>query len=192
MAVLTHKVVQPRRTKFKRRCAPRWWLLFILLALGAADAEETVEFKVKAAYLLNFAKFVEWPARKFAAPDSPIIVGVWGQDPFGNILDDTVAGRTVDGRKFQILRITEPDGATNCHILYISLSERLRDARVIPEMQKHHVLTIGESDPFLAEGGIIRFHRHEDKVRFNINPQAAERAGLKISSKLLQLGKNER
>lgn len=164
---------------------------------GAALAQEkpSVEYKIKAAYLLNFAKFVEWPTNRFATATSPIKVGVLGKDPFGGDLDRIMAGRVIEGRKFEIIRAAEPEASLACHIVFVSSSERRRSPQIIETLHKAGVLTVGEHEQFLQQGGIIRFFLHNDPlrsestVRFEINAEDAQKAGLRISSKLMHIAK---
>lgn len=168
-----------------------------VLSIGTARSQEraSVEYKIKAAYLLNFAKFVEWPTNKFATRTTPIKVGVLGKDPFGADLERTMAGRAIDGRKFEIVRVDEADDARSCHIVFVSSSERRSFAKIVETLHKNNVLTVGEHDQFVQQGGVIRFYLYDDArrsevtVRFEINGAAAERAGLHISSKLMQIAK---
>lgn len=156
----------------------------------AKAQESSLEYRVKAAYLLNFAKFVEWPTNRFETRTSPIKVGVLGKDPFGNDLDRTMAGRVLDGRKFEIIRTDDPEKARDCHIVFVSSSERKRLGEVIEMLHQKHVLTVGENEAFGEAGGIVRFFLYENTVRFKISAPAAEKAGVVISSKLLQVGKS--
>jgi len=164
---------------------------------GAAMAQEkaSVEYKIKAAYLLNFAKFVEWPTNRFPTATSPIKVGVLGKDPFGADLDRIMAERVIEGRKFEIIRASEPEASLSCHIVFVSSSERRQFPQIIEALHKANVLTVGEHEQFLEQGGIVRFFLHDDPVRsestvrFEINAPAAQKAGLRISSKLLQIAK---
>jgi hypothetical protein len=193
VAVLTEE-------RLMSRLNPGTWFALIWCALalcfgsfGArADESASVEYKIKAAYLLNFTKFVEWPTNRFPTPTTPIRVGVLGKDPFGSDLERTMTGRVIDGRKFEIVRVEEPEAVVNCHIVFISSSERRRVAEIVEILNKTNVLTVGEHEQFLEQGGIVRFFLHEDTVRFDINARAAERAGLRISSKLMQIAKPER
>jgi hypothetical protein len=181
------------------RLNPGTWLALTWCAVavcfspmgGRADEPSSVEYKIKAAYLLNFTKFVEWPTNRFPTRTTPIRVGVLGKDPFGNDLERTMSGRVIEGRKFEIVRVEEPEASTNCHIVFISSSERRRVPEIVETLHKANVLTVGEHEEFLEQGGIIRFFLHQDTVRFEINPRAAESARLRISSKLMQIAKPE-
>jgi hypothetical protein len=173
------------------------WAVAAMFSVGAVMAQEkaSVEYKVKAAYLLNFAKFVEWPTNRFPTATSPIKVGVLGKDPFGPDLDRIMEGRVIDGRKPEIIRASEPEAGLDCHIVFVSSSERRRFPEIIETLHKANVLTVGEHEQFVQQGGIIRFFLHDDPVRsestvrFEINAPAAQKAGLRISSKLLQIAK---
>jgi hypothetical protein len=157
----------------------------------AARAEESVsvEYKIKAAYLLNFAKFVEWPTNRFPTPTTPIRVGVLGKDPFGYDLERTIGGRVIEGRKCEIVRTDDPEAALSCHIVFITSSERRQLPEILEKLHRGNVLTVGESEQFTEQGGIVQFYLYENTVRFHINQPAAEKAKLRISSKLLQVAK---
>jgi len=144
---------------------------------------------VKAAFLLNFARFVEWPASAHSSETSPIHVGVLGEDPFGETLERTFAGRTAQGRSLAVLRSGDPKDLASCHIVFIRTTRKDKPAALLEPFRERPVLTVGEAEGFARAGGILNFYLEERKVRFEINPEAAKRAGLKISSKLLQLAR---
>lgn len=146
------------------------------------------EYQVKAAFLYNFVKFVEWPAAALPQ-NSPVRLCVLGQDPFGSDLESTVAGRVLNGRPLLIRRSERLEDLGACHVLFISSSERAGLATVLAALKEASVLTVGETDGFATQGGMIRLTLEENKVRFEINVQAAERARLRISSQLLRLAK---
>ena len=145
------------------------------------------EYAVKAAFLFNFAKFVEWPAEAFATPQSPIVIGIIGSDPFGSILDETTRGERVNGRDIVVKRFKWDDQVTACHILFVSPSEHRRLAQLVDRLTGSGVLTVGEHEEFTRGGGMIHFLSENYRIRFAINIRAAERGRLKISSKLLSL-----
>jgi hypothetical protein len=145
------------------------------------------EYHVKAAFLYNFAKFIDWPDGTFSDPNTPIIIGVLGEDPFGVDLEKTVEGKRVKGRSFLIKRFHQLGKLEYCHILFISLSEKSNMSQILKKFNKSSILTVSETERFILDGIIINFIIHESKVRFKININAAENAGLKISSKLLRL-----
>ena len=154
----------------------------MLAAMPGATASQDVsaEYRVKAAYLYNFVKFVEWPGES-----SSLTICVAGRRVFGTLLEDIVRGEAVDNRRLDAREILEPDDG--CHVVFVpegaAASAYLRAARGRP------VLTVGETSAFMAQGGIARFYIDAGNVRFEINPAAAEQAGLRISSRLLQLAR---
>jgi len=158
------------------------------VAPAGAQSEPPTEYQIKAAFLYNFAKFVEWPDA-FADPHAPIVLGIVGEDPFGSVLDKIVLGKTVNDRGLVIKRLKEGPDLRNCHILFVSSSERKHMPQILESLQGSSVLTVGETDRFAQSGGVINFILEENKVRFEINSETAARAGLKISSKLLALAR---
>jgi hypothetical protein len=169
-----------------RRCL---WLLVLLTSLGTALAEETVskEYQIKAAYLYNFAKFVEWPADSFANGDSPLVIGVFGQNPFGKELEAIAQAHQINGRPIVIRSITSAAGAAGVHLMFICATDDNQVAAILGSLKNTAILTVGESRKFMDAGGIIDFVREADKVRFEVSAMEAERHGLKISAQLLKL-----
>ncbi len=173
------------------RATPWFCLSWILLLTGAGgQAQESVltEYQIKAAFLFNFARFVQWPAATFAEAGSPIVIGIIGEDPFHDDLARTIRNKTVDDHPLVIKLFRSPAEATNCQILFISTSEKDRLLEILAALKGASVLTVGETDRFTDNGGMIKFLRAGTKLRFKINQDAATKAGLKISSKLLNLG----
>ena len=167
-------------------------LLFIIFALSAsghAQNAKITEYEIKAAFLYNFAKFVDWPSEVFADSTQPIIIGIVGRDPFGRVIDQIIKGRKVKGRKLVVKRFNRIKDLEFCHILFISSLEKKRMVEVIEKIKNTSVLTIGETKRFAYEGGIIKLVNQDNKVRFEINVWAAQQANLRISSTLLRLAK---
>jgi len=154
-----------------------------------SDPPSRSEYEVKAAFLYNFAKFVEWPAEAFPDGNAPILVCIVGRDPFGDILNQTLLGKTVNGKPVIIQRGGITQDLRFCHIVFISSSERKRLAQIMQRLNGASVLTVSEIEGFAELGGIINFTLEGNKVRFEINVTSAERARLRISSKLLALAK---
>ncbi len=169
------------------------WAAALLLGWAPLAAPQAApaatEHEIKAAFLLNFAKFVEWPASAHPAADSPIRVGVLGDDPFGNVLDRTLKGRSVQGRSFVVERSKDPETLKSCHILFVAASEKEWVKPILGALKGLPILTVGEAAGFAHARGVVNFVLQEKLVRFEINPDAAARAGLKVSSKLLQLAR---
>lgn len=159
-------------------------LLAAIVTAAPAAQEVSREYRVKAAFLYNFVKFVEWPPRSAPAP-VPVTICVAGRNPFGTVLADTVRGEVVARRTLDARVIDAPDDV--CDVLFIpagvSASPYLRAVRGAP------VLTVGEVPGFIEQGGLVRFYLDGGTVRFEINREGAERGGLRISSRLLQLAR---
>ena len=169
-----------------------WIAVLALLIPGPARAQggPPTEYQVKAAFLYNIGKFVEWPQPAFADSAAPFVIGILGKDPFGAEIDRAVAGKTLQGRSVRVLRFAVVREIVPCHILFVGSSERERLPAVFQAIAAWPVLAVGESEDFLAAGGAVAFVVEERKVRFDIRLTAAEKAGLKISSKLLKLARN--
>jgi hypothetical protein len=174
--------------KLVRKAAILTGLASILVSSSANAADGLLEYEVKAVFLLNFTKFIEWPAAAFEAPDSPITICLLGEDPFGRTLDQVVNGEVVNGRKIGVQRIKRPPAAKSCQILFWGRSENAA-ARTLPALGPG-VLTVGEGESFLHEGGMISFVIDNRRVRFDVNQTLAEKAGLKPSSKLLGVARS--
>ncbi len=156
-------------------------------ALGA-EAEGQSEYQVKAAFLVNLLKYVDWPAEALPATNSPLVIGVQGRDQFGQDLRKAAEGKTINGHPLAIKSIAPAQvSPAPCHILFISASEKRRLPAILEKLKSTSVLTVGETDDFLQLGGIINFSRSGRKIRLGINLAAAEQAGLKISSRLLSV-----
>ena len=162
---------------------------FVLVLAAPVQAQDQAaeEHEVKAAFLYNFTKFVEWPQGAFPDDGAPVVVGVFGPDPFGPTLDDIVAGKRVGDRPLVIRRLDSSDGLAACHVLFVSSAKAAEFVRLLPSLAHRPILTVGETDGFCETGGVVQFVMPQRKVRFRINVTAAERAGLKISSRLLDL-----
>jgi len=172
-------------------------LLFVALTPGFAipgplawgQSGGTTGYEVKTAFLFNFAKFIEWPASSFATPQSPFTICVLGQDPFGNILDATLQGKVIGDRPLAVRRLKDKSEARSCQIVFVSSSESLHLADIVGTLRGANVLLVGETNGFASSGGTIEFVLEDNHVRFAINTDAADRSGLKFSSKLLALAK---
>ena len=178
-------VLKPGRQRLR-------WLAAALLALAGARSGQSVpptEYEVKAAFLYNFARFVEWPPAAMGAPNQPFIVAVLGDDPFGATLDRTLSGKTLEARPIVVRRVDSLDEAARANILFVATSERAQVRHVVRTLSGTHVLTVGEMSGFAEHGGMIGFRTERQRVRFDINVGQASRAGLKISSQLLKLAR---
>ena len=159
-----------------------------LCVAAPAHAERLLprEYRIKAAFLYNFAKFIEWPADAFADDNAPMTLCVLGdaslEEAFG-----LVEGKSVKGRKLKVLHLKTLNAKQACHIIFISSSENDRVAKILPRMKNQNSLTVGEAEEFIGQGGMINFVVKQNKIRFDIHIKPAKQAGLTISSKLLKL-----
>jgi hypothetical protein len=162
--------------------------LLIWLAPSGLQAQ-TKEYQVKAAFLYNFAQFVSWPETAFTNANDPFQIGVLGDNPFGKDLEETVRGETIHGRPVSIQVSRHIENLVNCQIVFISKAEAGHADEVFSKLGSKPVLTVSEAPGLASHGGVINFYRDGNKVRFEINPEAAEKNGLKVGSELLALGK---
>lgn len=163
--------------------------LVVLAGLRSAHPAPPTEYEVKAAFLYNFARFVEWPPAAMGAPDQPFVVAVLGDDPFGATLDRTLSGKTLEARPIVVRRVASLEEAARVNILFVATSERPQVSHVLRTLSGTHVLTVGEMSGFAEKGGMIGFRTERQRVRFDINVGQASRAGFKISSQLLKLAR---
>ena len=179
-----------RASRGLQALAGTWCVVWGLLFLGGLDASAQTapsrEYQIKAVFLFNFAQFVEWPSTAFASPNSPIIIGVLGEDPFGAYLDETVRGENVDNRPVEVQRYGRVEEIKTCHILFISRSEASHLEQILVSLKDRSLLVVGDGDDFAQRGGMIRLATIQNKVRLIINVEAAQVANLTISSKLLR------
>jgi len=172
------------------------YMLALVLGAGLAttcqaqSAAETLEYKVKAAFICKFASYVEWPAQAFARPDSPIVVAVVAAEPIADELARTAAGLTAEGRSLVVRQVPRGESPSNAHIVYIASGEDARLADTIAALKNQPVLVVTESNRGLALGAMINFVVVDDKVRFDIAPQAAEASRLRISARLLGVARS--
>jgi hypothetical protein len=166
-------------------------LLGLLLLAGAEARAEPVpaskEYELKAAFLYNFAKFVAWPSTRLPDPASPIVIGLYGRSPFGTELGAAIAARKVGGRAIVLREVTEPEQLKDVHLLFIPAAADRELDLIMPAVRERAILTVGESEAFQDEGGIIAFIVTGEKLRFTIDTTAADRAGLRISAQLQKL-----
>lgn len=178
---------------FKALLAAAWVALMTLVSgvfVPAATAEALQEYELKAAFLYNYALYVEWPQGLNMKPQNSFEMCVLGEDPFGSSLEKVLGPKHVDGRPIAIRRIPNAGTASSCHLLYISPSEKKNVGAILSAIAGDAVLTVSDIPGFTKRGGMINFVLHEDKIRFFINNQAASDEGLKISSQLLKLALN--
>ncbi len=182
-----HPAGAPRPRRSAGLLRSLWTAALFGVALGDPAFAQGVpkEYQLKAGFLYNFSKFVQWPADRFSAEDGAIVIAVLGADPFGEELDKVVKDRIVDGHPIEVRRISSASEIPGAHILFVTAGAESR----VPDssLQTRGVLTVGESAAFGTRGGIITFTVVKEKVRFEIDQGAADKAGLKLSGQLLKL-----
>jgi hypothetical protein len=170
-----------------RRFRLGWGLAVLLPFMSSSQPAGPTEYEIKAVWLLNFARFVEWPADAFSSPQAPLVVCVVGRDPFGSALEKTLAGKTIGGRPLAIRRLPADRDLAACHVIFFSNSEKKKHRELIAKLRAIPVLTVGESDGFLNDEGIIQFVRREDTIRFAVNLESARFTRLKVSANLVKV-----
>jgi hypothetical protein len=182
----------PVKIRGMRHSRPVLWALgVLLLSLSSTRAQSPAvgEYQIKAAFLFNFAKFVEWPSGSVAAAPAQFRICVLGRDPFGEELRHIVTEKTVNGRKLEIDYMADPRGSRMCQILFIASSEKIRAPQILELLRGSAALTVGDTEGFARQGVMINFVLENDRVQFEVNRTAIEVAGLKISSRLLSVAK---
>lgn len=163
--------------------------VMFLISGGNAQSASVTEYQVKAAFLFHFAEFVDWPPGALGNAGDSFLICVVGEDPFHGDLESTIQGKVIAARTVRVRHVKQVQEAQGCHVLFIGKTEFKVTSPLAATLRNMPVLTVGESDNFLQSGGIIRFCMEEQKVRFEINQEAADAANLKISSRLLLLAK---
>jgi hypothetical protein len=144
------------------------------------------DYDVKAAMLLNFVRFTDWPADAFTSEQAPFVIGVVGKDPFGAVLDNTFSGKSVKGRSFVVKRLTADQNLKSCHLLFVPASEKRHQRDLLDKLRGAPVLTVGETYDFRDHAGAVQFVLKDNSVGFNINLNAAKAGRLHISSNVLR------
>ena len=164
--------------------------LAILAAASGVRAEEASrEYAIKAGFVANFVQFTEFPADAFGDERSPVVICVLGENRYGGRIEEATSGKTVAGRPIQVRYAAAPRDAEGAQVVVVCPSMEARFAEVAQRIGGRPVLTIGESDRMLAQGGVIRFYIEDNRTRFEVNTDAAQAARLKLSAKLLKLAR---
>jgi len=163
--------------------------LFLNPAIALSLNEETIEYPLKLACLYNFTKFVEWPAGSYRDPEASLAICIVGDDPFNPKLEGELNSRSVGGHPVEIRTLKLKDSLSACHVFFVPVAEKNQAARIVNGLKGSSTLTVGESEGFAEMGGIINLTVEGNMLHFEVNTLAAERAGLKISSKFLSMAK---
>jgi hypothetical protein len=166
-------------------------LVFLsVLSRPGLGQEALPEADLKAAVLYNFTKYVEWPAEAFGSADAPLVVGVYGDESFTKTLRTLLADKTAHKRPFTVRRLTSNTDAKSCHILFFQANESRRlGGQLYDTIKRSPILTVGESEEFMEQGGMVHLYTEDKQMRFEVHPPTAENAKLTVSSRLLRLAK---
>jgi len=169
----------------------RLWIIMLILllmnSLLSPAQTATREYQLKAAFLLNFTHFVEWPETIFPSNSATLVIGVLGQNPFGNYLEEITAGEKVNGHPVAIHYYKNMEAIKTCHILFINFTETNKLEQAIEHLKNRNILTVSDAADFPRYGGMIRFFTKDNKIKIQVNVEAVRAASLVISSKLLRL-----
>ena len=165
-------------------------LVYLICPLALRGQSEIDEYRLKAAFLFHFAQFVEWPSNPVKGPDNGFVFCVVGEDPFHGDLEGTVQGKSLSGKTIRVRHIKQPKDTKGCDVVFVDRNQSGRIGEFLAAVSDWPVLTVGDSDDFLRQGGMIRFCVEDRKVRFEVNQDAAEKANLKVSLRLLLLAKS--
>jgi hypothetical protein len=181
-----HNCVSNRRVW---QCPTAVIVMLALLHIPVLEAQQpkVPEYQVKATYLYNFGRFVQWPPNATAAKGDSFSICILGQDPFGATLDSTVAGEMLDGKPLAVKRISTARNAGECRILFISSTEENHLKEILVALDESGILTVSDMPAFSRRGGMIQFVLEGDRVRFEINLTKVETAKLTLSSELLKV-----
>jgi hypothetical protein len=160
-------------------------LLTSHFALSAQPAPDR-GYQLKAIFLYNFTQFVEWPSNSFSSEQSPMIIGVLGTDPFGDYLEETIAGEKINGHPLQVKYYKDVEEIAGCQVLFINLPETKRQ-QALAKLKGKNILTVSDDPDFMRRGGMIRFYTKEGKIKLQVNLEATKTESLVLSSKLLRL-----
>ena len=159
------------------------------VAVRPMAADVPGEYDVKAAFILNFARFTEWPENSFADRSSPLVIAIVGDDPFGGTLDRVIADKAINSHPLTVRKTTAASDFKGVNVLFVTSSERSRVPDILKRVRTASILTVSDIDDFCTLGGIIHLTNEQQRIRFEVNLVAAQRAGLTISSKLLGLAR---
>jgi hypothetical protein len=164
-------------------------VLVILLCQLYGYGQGANEYQVKAAYLYNFAKFVEWPAGTFPSVNAPIQLCIFADDPIGTDLKQIASDKVIGGHPVKVVFVQGGEQSRACHILFVGASQNKQSRRILEQLRGVSVLTVGESEGFAGRGGIINFVLYQDRVGFEVNHRAAQEARLNLSARLLSVAR---
>ena len=181
-----------RKTDWKkthRKKLTAWCMCACCLCIPLLQSQTTPlpEYKIKAVFLFNFTQFVEWPGNVFNSDDAPFVIGILGKDPFGSYIDNAVADEKMGSHPITIVRYSSISEVNNCQMLFISANENENLPEILSSLSNRSILTVSDAHGFVQAGGIIGFITADNKIKLQVNLNAAKTANLNISSKLLSV-----
>ncbi len=162
-------------------------LLCLFVTRASAQVKPAPEYQLKAVFLYNFTHFIDWPSTAFESADEPFVIGIIGNDPFGSYLETTVSGEMISTHPIIIKRYQDPAQIEHCQVLFINSRDEGSIKNILATISNRNILTVSDADNFARMGGIIGFYTEKNKIRMQINSNAAKNAQLVISSKLLSV-----
>jgi hypothetical protein len=178
-----------------RRAFTRFFVVTLVGTVSSvAAAGPSRQYEIEAVMLFNLARFVDWPPECFSSTNSPLVLGIFGPDPFGPALDSVIKGESVNGHKIEVRRFSKIEEASRCQILYISPAEKAKTGRIVAALKGLPVLTVSDEEGFCRRyGGMVGFYVNEqNKIRLRLNLEAAKLCGLHVSAKLIQVAELEK
>jgi hypothetical protein len=171
---------------YKHAAVTAWLFAGNIVSLFAQE-EAPKDYSVRAVFLYNLTQFVDWPPAAFQNARTPLVVGILGENPFGRHLEEAIEGEKNNGRPLVIRNFTTEEEIENCHVLFINLPEVSQTSQVLEKIEGRSILTVSDHAGFLEAGGMVQLVQADNKIHFQINPDAASEADLKVSSKLLRV-----
>lgn len=176
-------------TNLSKICAAFICYLFFAVQLLHAQIKPAPEYQVKAVFLFNFTRFIDWPSTAFSSANAPFVIGIMGTDPFGDYIEEIVKGENIQGHPIIIQRYPTAKNILNCHILFINTHESIQIKETLSSVGRKSILTVSDANNFAKLGGVVRFYKEDNKIKLEINITSSKAAQLEISSKLLSVAR---
>lgn len=163
----------------------------LVVSVPALQAAPPSEYALKSVFLYNFCRFIDWPNSAFTSPNEPLVIGIVGDDPFGSLLNEAVAGESYHGRPIKVEHYRNVRDIKRCQLLFVSGSETPHTEELLNAVAGKNVVTVGENEAFIERGGMIALTTEQNRVRLRINPKTLRGANVDVSSKLLRIAESK-